>query len=151
MAAAFVAALGIGRLALLTHDMGDTVGGELLARRAEGAWAVEVTRRVLTNGSIYIDQAHLTNGQQFLLGLPDEMLPPGNGVPIDATSIARRACARPSSPLTHARPRRVAEDPVPAAAAQVVTATTASCCCRRADPVHRGAPGQRAALHRSSR
>ena len=36
VAAAFVAALGIGRLALLTHDMGDTVGGELLARRAEG-------------------------------------------------------------------------------------------------------------------
>ena len=55
VAAAFVAALGIERLALLTHDMGDTVGGELLARRAEGTWPVEVTRRVVTNGSIYID------------------------------------------------------------------------------------------------
>ena len=74
VAAAFVAALGIDRLALLTHDMGDTVGGELLARRAEGAWPVEVTQRVLTNGSIYIAQAHLTNGQQLLLGLPDELL-----------------------------------------------------------------------------
>ena len=55
--------------------MGDTVGGELLARRAEGAWPVEVVHRVVTNGSIYIEQAHLTNGQQLLLELPDELLP----------------------------------------------------------------------------
>ena len=34
---AFVAEAGVRRLALLTHDMGDTVGGELLARQAEGA------------------------------------------------------------------------------------------------------------------
>jgi pimeloyl-ACP methyl ester carboxylesterase len=118
VAAAFVAALGIERLALLTHDMGDTVGGELLARRAEGAWAVEVTRRVLTNGSIYIDQAHLTNGQQLLLGLPDEVLPAG-GVPIDAASIAR-SLRETFSPLTPAVPPGWPSDPVPAAAAQVV-------------------------------
>ena len=36
-------ALGIERLALLTHDMGDTVGGELLARQLDGTWPVEVT------------------------------------------------------------------------------------------------------------
>ena len=35
---------------------------------------MEVTRRVVTNGSIYIDQAHLTGGQEMLLGLPDEVL-----------------------------------------------------------------------------
>jgi pimeloyl-ACP methyl ester carboxylesterase len=73
--AAFTGALGMERLALLTHDMGDTVGGELLARQTEGAWPVEVTRRVLTNGSIYIEMAQLTVGQQFLLALPDECLP----------------------------------------------------------------------------
>jgi pimeloyl-ACP methyl ester carboxylesterase len=61
-------------LALLTHDMGDTVGGELLARQAEGRWNVEITRRVVTNGSIYIDMAHLTDGQLLLLSLPDERL-----------------------------------------------------------------------------
>ena len=116
VAAAFVAALGIERLALLTHDMGDTVGGELLARRAEGAWPVEVTRRVLTNGSIYIAQAHLTNGQQLLLGLPDEVLPPGG--PIDAASIAQ-SLRETFSPLTPLSPP-VARGPVPAAAAQVV-------------------------------
>jgi pimeloyl-ACP methyl ester carboxylesterase len=116
-AAAFVAALGIDRLALLTHDMGDTVGGELLARRAEGGWPVEVTRRVLTNGSIYIGQAHLTNGQQLLLGLPDEVLPPG--IPVDAASVTQ-SLRETFSPLTAPVPEGWPDDPVPAMAAQVV-------------------------------
>src|SRR4029077_7505722 len=51
------------------------VGGELLARHAAGDWDVEVTRRVVTNGSIYIEMAHLTDGQKLLLSLPDEILP----------------------------------------------------------------------------
>lgn len=72
LVAALVSDLGIDRLALLTHDMGDTVGGELLARTVEGSWPMEVSRRVVTNGSIYIEMAHLTAGQQLLLSLPDE-------------------------------------------------------------------------------
>ena len=117
LAVAYVAALGVDRLALLTHDMGDTVGGELLARRGEGIWPVEVARRVLTNGSIYIEQAHLTNGQQLLLSLPDEVLP--DGIPIDAATIAQslRDTFSPDTPLV---PAGWPEDPVPAAAAQVV-------------------------------
>jgi pimeloyl-ACP methyl ester carboxylesterase len=63
--------LRLSSVALLTHDMGDTVGGELLARSLEGTLGFAVTRRVLTNGSIYIDMAHLTNGQQLLLSLDD--------------------------------------------------------------------------------
>jgi pimeloyl-ACP methyl ester carboxylesterase len=117
IAAAYVAALGVDRLALLTHDMGDTVGGELLARRAEGAWPVELTRRVVTNGSIYIAQAHLTNGQQMLLGLPDELLPPD--APIDAASIAR-SLRDTFSPCTPTVPDGWPEDPIPEMAAEVV-------------------------------
>ena len=117
VATAFIAALGVERLALLTHDMGDTVGGELLARRAEGTWPVDVTRRVVTNGSIYIAQAHLTNGQQLLLTLPDEVLPPG--IPIDAASVAR-SLRETFSPLTPPVPPGWPDDPVPAAAAQVL-------------------------------
>jgi pimeloyl-ACP methyl ester carboxylesterase len=64
-------ALDLSSAALLTHDMGDTVGGELLARDLEGTLPFEVTRRVLTNGSIYIDMAHLSNGQLVLLSLDD--------------------------------------------------------------------------------
>ena len=74
IAAALTEDLGITSVALLTHDVGDTVGGELLARQAEGRWPVEVTQRVLTNGSIYIDLAQLTSGQQLLLSLPDERI-----------------------------------------------------------------------------
>jgi pimeloyl-ACP methyl ester carboxylesterase len=87
IAMGFVADLGLDRLALLTHDMGDTVGGELLARRAEGTWSAEITRRVITNGSIYIEQAHLTDGQQLLLSLPDEKLPPN--MPVNAESLTK--------------------------------------------------------------
>jgi pimeloyl-ACP methyl ester carboxylesterase len=72
---AFLADRGVSRFALLSHDMGDTVGGELLARHAEGGWPVEITRRVITNGSIYIEMAHLSTGQEMLLSLPDERLP----------------------------------------------------------------------------
>jgi pimeloyl-ACP methyl ester carboxylesterase len=64
--------VGVSSVVLLTHDMGDTVGGELLARSLEGTLPFAVTSRVLTNGSIYIDMAHLTDGQQLLLSLPDE-------------------------------------------------------------------------------
>jgi pimeloyl-ACP methyl ester carboxylesterase len=85
IAMALVAQLGLNHLALLTHDVGDTVGGELLARQLEGAWDVTITERMLTNGSIYLDLAHLSSGQLFLLGLPDEKLP--DDAPIDASTV----------------------------------------------------------------
>jgi pimeloyl-ACP methyl ester carboxylesterase len=86
--AAVVDGLGLDRFALLTHDMGDTVGGELLARTLEGSWPVTVTRRVVTNGSIYIQMAQLTPGQLMLLSLPDEKAPSGAGVELLAASLA---------------------------------------------------------------
>ncbi len=104
VAVALVGELGLTRLALLTHDVGDTIGGELLARRTEGSWTVEVTRRVITNGSIYIEQAHLTKAQQLLLSQPDEKLPPD--APLTAASIARslRETYSPFSSLAHEGP-----------------------------------------------
>jgi pimeloyl-ACP methyl ester carboxylesterase len=69
-----IAAVGLGgaTVELLTHDMGDSVGGELLARDLDGDLRFGIGRRVLTNGSIYLDLAQLTAGQQLLLSLPDE-------------------------------------------------------------------------------
>ena len=69
-----LAARGVERAALLAHDMGDTVAAELLARTNPGGSgsAVEWTACMLTNGSIFIDMAQLTDGQKLLLTLPDE-------------------------------------------------------------------------------
>jgi pimeloyl-ACP methyl ester carboxylesterase len=78
--------LGLDRLSLLTHDFGDTVGGELLARQEEGRWPVEIVHRVLTNGSIYIQMAHLSAGQELLLSLPDQRL--GDEAPMDTHTLA---------------------------------------------------------------
>ena len=44
------------------------------------SWISTIEARVLTNGSIYIEMAHLTPGQQFLLSLADERVElPGSG------------------------------------------------------------------------
>lgn len=69
--------IGLGEVALVTHDMGDSVGGELLAREIDGALGFTVVRRVVTNGSIYLGLAHLTPGQLAMLDMPDEILPEG--------------------------------------------------------------------------
>ena len=96
VAEAFVADLDVSTLALLTHDLGDTVGGELLARQAEGRWPVDITRRVITNGSIYIEMAHLSPGQLLLLSLPDKRLPDSAG--IDGPSMQASLAATFSAP-----------------------------------------------------
>jgi pimeloyl-ACP methyl ester carboxylesterase len=90
---------GFGTVALVTHDMGDSVGGELLRRSLEGTLAVEVTTRVITNGSVYIDMAQLTDGQQLLLSLPDAALgPPGGAPPDGAADGFRRGLAGTFAP-----------------------------------------------------
>ena len=94
---AFTASLGVERVALLSHDMGDTVGGELLARQLDGSWPVEVTRRVLTNGSIYIGMAQLSPGQQLLLALPDELMPADGALDAASVQAGLAATFSPSS------------------------------------------------------
>ena len=69
-----VAQLGLTHVDLLTHDMGDSVGGELLARDLDGRLGFTIGRRVISNGSIYLDLAQLTPGQRMLLALPDEAI-----------------------------------------------------------------------------
>ena len=66
------AELGLTEVDVLSHDMGDSVAGELYARDLDGQLGFSVRRRVVTNGSIYLELAQLTTGQQLLLSLPDE-------------------------------------------------------------------------------
>ena len=84
VAEALLSALGVACLGLLTHDVGDTVGGELLARNLDGRWGATVTDRTITNGSIYVGLARLSLGQRALLDLPDRRLP-------DETPLGRDA------------------------------------------------------------
>ena len=95
VAAAVVATLGIDEVDLLTHDMGDSIGGELLARALEGDLAFDVRRRVLTNGSIYLRLAQLTDGQQFLAALPDEAIAADAAPDVDALTAALTATLAP--------------------------------------------------------
>jgi pimeloyl-ACP methyl ester carboxylesterase len=85
VAMAFVATLGVDRLGLLTHDVGDSVGGELLARHLDGEWDVAITDRIITNGSIYVELARLSAGQRLLLDLPDRRLP--DATPLDRDAV----------------------------------------------------------------
>lgn len=67
-------ATGIESCTLATHDMGDSVGAELLMRQVEGRLPFSIDRSVVTNGSIFIEMAQLSAGQQALLAMPEEPL-----------------------------------------------------------------------------
>jgi pimeloyl-ACP methyl ester carboxylesterase len=108
--AALARHLGLEQVDLLTHDMGDSVGGELLARSLESALSFEVRRRVLTNGSIYLDKAQLTDGQKMLMALPDEMLPEGSGLAApDLAAVLADLCGPDRTPDAEQALRHAAE------------------------------------------
>ena len=91
-AEAVCAAVGLERVALVTHDMGDSVGGELLARSLDEPRTpstLEVTRRVVSNGSIYLELAQLTDGQQLLLSLDDAKIGPELAEAVGPESFSR--------------------------------------------------------------
>lgn len=56
----------VERIHLVAHDMGTSVACELLARRAFGLLPITIESLVLTNGSVYIEQARLTFSQKLL-------------------------------------------------------------------------------------
>jgi pimeloyl-ACP methyl ester carboxylesterase len=82
------AGLSLATVDLVTHDMGDSVGGEILARSIDGTLGFDIRRRVLTNGSVYLDLAQLTDGQRFLAALPDEALDEDVAPDVDALERA---------------------------------------------------------------
>jgi pimeloyl-ACP methyl ester carboxylesterase len=94
--AALAQALDLDTVALVTHDMGDSVGGEVLARSIDGTLPFGIERRVVTNGSIYIEMAHLTDGQKLLSSLPDERIESG-GAPQEALELALRNTFAPDA------------------------------------------------------
>lgn len=59
-------AFGITRAHVWAHDMGTSVATELCARRERGLLPFAMESLVLMNGSVHIELAHLTLGQQVL-------------------------------------------------------------------------------------
>lgn len=104
---AVVANLGIDEVDLLTHDIGDSIGGELLARGIDGDLGFGVRRRVLTNGSIYLELAHLTDGQQLLASLPDEAIAADAAPDVDALERAITDTLGRSGPASRPDPMHV--------------------------------------------
>lgn len=101
--------LGLREFDLATHDMGDTVGGELLARQLEGDLLATVRRRVITNGSIYLELAQLTAGQQVLWAAPDEALAEDMAPTADMLAFSLAATLAPAgSPVSRPDPADLA-------------------------------------------
>jgi pimeloyl-ACP methyl ester carboxylesterase len=97
MVQGLAAVLDLDDVVLITHDVGDSVGGEIVARDLDGTLTFRVARRVVTNGSIYLDLAQLTEGQKLLMSLPDERLPADAAPDAVALAAALRATLAPGT------------------------------------------------------
>ena len=65
---------GLETVILVAHDMGQTVGLELMARQEEGKLPFRIKHAILLNGSTLVDMVKLTPGQEKSLKLPDKAL-----------------------------------------------------------------------------
>ena len=68
------AAEGLKTVILVAHDMGQTVGLELMARQEEGKLPFRIKHAILLNGSTIVDLIETTPGQEASLKLPDKAL-----------------------------------------------------------------------------
>jgi pimeloyl-ACP methyl ester carboxylesterase len=59
--------LGIGSVAVVAHDRGDSVALELLARCASGAGELELSHLVISNGNVFLPLSSLTEFQRLVL------------------------------------------------------------------------------------
>ena len=71
---AVAAAEGFKTVILVAHDMGQTVGLELMARQEEGKLPFRIKHAILLNGSTIVDLIETTPGQKASLKLPDRAL-----------------------------------------------------------------------------
>jgi len=74
MYVAIAVAEGFKTVTLVAHDMGQTVGLELMARQEEGKLPFRIKHAILLNGSTLVDMVQLTEGQKKSLKMPDKAL-----------------------------------------------------------------------------
>jgi pimeloyl-ACP methyl ester carboxylesterase len=63
---------GLTDVILVAHDMGQSVGCELMARQDEGKLSFKIRHAIILNGSTLVDMVELAEMQKKLLGLPDQ-------------------------------------------------------------------------------
>ena len=93
------------RTLLVAHDYSVSVGQELLARRAEGGLAVELTGVVWMNGGLYPDLHRPTVGQQLLLD-PEQGAEFAAGMTEELFVGGHRRHLGRADPVRHRRGRR---------------------------------------------
>ncbi len=65
---------GLKNVVLVAHDMGQTVGAELMSRHEENRLSFHIKHAVILNGSTLIDLIQTTPGQEASLKMPDKAL-----------------------------------------------------------------------------
>jgi pimeloyl-ACP methyl ester carboxylesterase len=65
-------AQGLKEVVLVAHDMGQTVGLELMTRHDEGKLSFKIRHAILLDGSTLVDMVELAEMQKKLLKLPDK-------------------------------------------------------------------------------
>jgi len=65
---------GLTNVILVAHDMGQTVGAELMARHDEGKLSFKIKHAIIVNGSTLVDMVKLAPLQEELLKAPDKAL-----------------------------------------------------------------------------
>jgi pimeloyl-ACP methyl ester carboxylesterase len=63
---------GLSNVILVAHDMGQTVGSELMARHDEGSLSFKISHAIIVNGSTIMDLIEVQPIQKQMLALPDQ-------------------------------------------------------------------------------
>jgi len=64
---------GLEEVVLVIHDMGQTVGAEIMARHEEGKLPFKIKHAIILNGSTLVDMVHFVPEQVAMLKAPDEL------------------------------------------------------------------------------
>jgi pimeloyl-ACP methyl ester carboxylesterase len=65
---------GLKEVVLCIHDMGQTVGAEIMARHEEGKLPFKIKHAIILNGSTMVDMVQFVDFQKKLLAQPDQVM-----------------------------------------------------------------------------
>jgi pimeloyl-ACP methyl ester carboxylesterase len=65
---------GLKEVVLCIHDMGQTVGAEIMARHEEGNLPFKIKHAIILNGSTMVDMVQFVDFQKKLLAQPDQVM-----------------------------------------------------------------------------